>query len=86
MHTRSAAASAIQDANIITAAEQDLIDIHFPYSMMNEVMKILREENMRITGQEFGDTCHTRALIRKSQTARVLKKLSALQETSAGKL
>ena len=83
---RTAAANAIQDAIIITAAEQDLIEINFPYVMMNKIMKIIRDEEMQILEQDFTETCKIRAFIRKSHTAMVLNRLTALEETSASKL
>jgi len=83
---RTAAANAIQDAIIITAAEQDLIEINFPYVMMNKIMKIIRDEEMQILEQDFTETCKIKAFIRKSRTERVLNRLTALEETSASKL
>ena len=54
---RTAAANAIHDAIIITAAEQDLIEINFPYVIMNKIMKIIRDEGMKILEQDFTETC-----------------------------
>ncbi len=73
---RTAAAKAIQQARIITAFEKDLIEIKFPYSVMNQVMKILRDEGMTVQEKEFTETCGIRAFIRKSRTDDVLRKLS----------
>ena len=83
---RSAASNAIQDAKIITAAEQDLIEIRFPYFMMNEIMKIIRDEKMKMKEQDFSETCLVHSFIRKSRTDQVLKRLALLQETRARKL
>ncbi|KPL26653.1 MAG: hypothetical protein AMS23_00980 [Bacteroides sp. SM1_62] len=83
---RSAAAKAILDATIITAAEQDLIEINFPYSMMNQVMTIIRDERMKIREQDFTETCRIRAFVRKSRTDKVLSRLSFPEETSARRL
>jgi uncharacterized YigZ family protein len=83
---RTAAANAIQNAIIITAAEQDLIEVNFPYAMMNNIMKIMRDEGMKIQEQDFTETCSIKALIRKSRTAQVLKRLSFTEGTSARKL
>lgn len=83
---RTAAANAIQDAIIITAAEQDLIEINFPYVMMNKIMKIIRDEEMQILEQDFTETCKIKAFIRKSHTALVLNRLSLTEETNARRL
>lgn len=77
---RSAASSAIQNATIITAAEQDLIEMEFPYAMMNEIMKIIRDEGMKLQAQDFDEACRIRAFIRKSRTSRLIERLSGRQE------
>ena len=83
---RTAAANAIQDATIISATEQDLIEINFPYVMMNKIMKIIRDEGMKIQVQDFTETCKIKASIRKSHTDQVLGILSIVEETSASRL
>jgi uncharacterized YigZ family protein len=83
---RTAAANAIQDATIITATEQDLIEISFPYVMMNKVMKIIRDKGIRIQEQDFTETCKIKASIRKSHTNHVLDILSIVEETNARRL
>ncbi|MCK4854436.1 MAG: YigZ family protein [Bacteroidales bacterium] len=83
---RTAAANAIHDAIIITAAEQDLIEISFPYVIMNKIMKIIRDEEMKILEQDFTETCKIKAFIRKSRTTQVLNRLSFTEEISARKL
>jgi uncharacterized YigZ family protein len=83
---RTAAANALQDAVIITAAEQDLIEIIFPYVMMNKIMKIIRDEGMKIQEQDFSETCKMKAFVRKSCIDRVLNRLIAIEETSASRL
>ncbi len=83
---RTAAANAIHDAIIITAAEQDLIEINFPYVIMNKIMKIIRDEEMKILEQDFTETCKIKAFIRKSRTTQVLNRLSFTEEISARKL
>jgi uncharacterized YigZ family protein len=83
---RTAAANAIQEATIISGAEQDLIQIDFPYAMMNKIMKFLRDEGMKIKEQDFSASCRIRVTIRKSRTAQVLNTLSRLEEISVRKI
>jgi uncharacterized YigZ family protein len=77
---RSAAASALQNATIITEAEQDLIEMEFPYAMMHEVLKIIRDEGMKLQAQDYDEACRIRALIRKSRTSRLIERFSGRQE------
>ena len=83
---RTASSNAIQEAIIITAAEQDLVEISFPYVLMNKVMKIIRDEGMTIHEQDFTETCNIKAFIRKSRTVQLLKRFSIMEETSIRKL
>jgi len=83
---RTAAANAIQDAIIVTGAEQDLIEIVFSYAMMNKVMKILRDEGMKILEQDFTESCKIKASIRKSRMDQVLGRLSTVEEIIARRL
>ncbi len=83
---RKAAASAIQHATIIVDAEQDMIEMEFPYAKMNEVLKIIHDEGMKIQTQDFTEACRIRALIRKSRTSRVLQKISGKEEIKAYRL
>lgn len=83
---RTAAANAIQEATIITRAEQDMIEINFPYARMNSIMKIIRDEGMKIKEQEFSASCRIKVLIRKSRTAQVINALSFSEEISARKI
>jgi len=54
---RSAAADAIENNTIIEKYEQDIFTIEFGYSVMNDVMKILKDENPEQTHQQFDNTC-----------------------------
>jgi len=83
---RTASANAIQEAIIITAAEQDLVEISFPYALMNRVLNIIRDEKMIIQKQDFKETCKIKAFIRKNRTAELLKRFSIMEEISIRKL
>jgi uncharacterized YigZ family protein len=83
---RSAAAIALTNAEIITGTEKDLVEIQFPYSAMNEIMKLLRDEGMKIKKQDFRESCQIHALIRKSRTDQMLDRLSRQREIKARRL
>ena len=73
---RSAAASAIDNAVIVSAAEQELIELRFPYPVINEVMKFIHQEGMKIQAQDFSESCLITAAVRKSRTGHVLDHFS----------
>jgi uncharacterized YigZ family protein len=83
---REAAENAIQHAKIVSAAEQDLVEIVFSYSLMNEIMKFIREEGIKIEEQDFGESCQIRGLIRKSRTLQALARFSHRKEISIRRL
>src|SRR5665811_2463291 len=54
---RTAAASAIQNAELIEKTLQEYYEITYPYISMNDVMRILKEENVEQSGQIFDLEC-----------------------------
>ncbi len=75
---RSAAYSAIQNAEIIESTLQEFFDITFPYSSMNDVMKILKEEEMGQSDQSFNLECRIKVNFRASARERILNRLSRI--------
>lgn len=68
---RSAAADAIANNTIIEEFEQDCFTIEFGYTVMNDVMKILKDENPDQSNQQFDNTCTIDLTIRKSEGERL---------------
>jgi uncharacterized YigZ family protein len=54
---RTAAQDALQNAEIIEKAVEDCLELHYDYVLMNEVMKILKEEPVTIVEQTFDNQC-----------------------------
>ena len=54
---RAAAAHAIQNGKIVIRTIKKQILIKFPYPLINEVMKVLKEGSYKPIEQEFGDVC-----------------------------
>ena len=54
---RTAAASALENAEIVEKTVQEYYEITFPYISMNDVMKILKEENLGQSEQSFNLDC-----------------------------
>jgi len=79
---RSAAADAIANNSIIEKFEQDVFTIEFGYAVMNEVMKVLKEENPEQSHQQFDNTCRIQLSIRKQDGERVRSRLLAIEGLS----
>ena len=54
---RAAAATAIENSEIIECHEQARLTFHFPYLAMNDVMKTLKSSSLKILSQDFDNDC-----------------------------
>lgn len=54
---RSAAENAIQNSEIIECTLKDYYEIKYPYTSMNDVMKIIKEEDISQSDQLFETVC-----------------------------
>ncbi len=71
-----AAADALNNANIIDKFEQDTFTIQFGYLAMNEVMKVLKDENPGQSNQQFDNLCSIDITVRKTLTDQLKQKLT----------
>lgn len=75
---RSAAACAIENAEVVERAVQEYYEITFSYGSMNDVMKILKEENIGQSEQSFELECRILLNFRLSLKEKVLNRLSRI--------
>ncbi len=75
---RSAAADAIKNADIVDRTLQDYYEIRFPYTVMNEVMRILKEENIGQSNQLFDTECNITVNFRISVKDKILARFSRI--------
>ncbi|MBQ8127750.1 MAG: YigZ family protein [Prevotella sp.] len=75
---REAAADAIAHATIETRQVEEVVTYDFPYVMMNDVMRIVKEMQPRIVGQTFDNTCQIRLSIRRSEAPQLRERLNKL--------
>ena len=76
---REAAADAIAHADVITKQVEEVVTCDFPYVMMNDVMRIVKEMQPRIIEQTYDNNCQIKLSIRRSEADQLrsrLKKLS----------
>jgi uncharacterized YigZ family protein len=76
---KSAAFSAIQNAKIIEMTLQEYYEITYPFNAMNDVMKIIKEENIRQSEQTFDLECRILLNFRVSVKEKVLNRLSRIE-------
>ena len=75
---REAAADAIAHSEIETRQVEEIITYNFPYPMMNDVMRIVKDMQPRIVSQTYDNTCEIRLSIRKSEAEQLRKRLQKL--------
>lgn len=76
---KNAAAEAIANSDIVVRQVEEEIVYDFPYVMMNDVMKVVKDMSPRIISQTYDNTCRIRLGIRRGMAEQLrsrLKKLS----------
>lgn len=67
---------ALNQAVIISKTVNDVYTVSFDYLQMNDVMRIIKDENLIILNQAFDNDCSIQLSIRKTQVEQALFKLS----------
>lgn len=75
---RTAAAEAIANAEVTKLYDEEVVTYDFPYVMMNDVMKIIKDMSPRIVNQTYDNTCEIQLSIRKSQAPLLKSRLEKL--------
>lgn len=68
---RNAAADALKNAKIVTKTVEVNFRLYYSYSRMNEVMQIIKQENLNITDTRFEVQCELFFSVRKSEAPRI---------------
>ncbi|MBQ8157879.1 MAG: YigZ family protein [Prevotella sp.] len=75
---REAAADALAHAEMEMRMVEETVTYDFPYVMMNDVMRIVKEMQPRIVGQTYDNTCQIVLSIRQSEAEMLRSKLAKL--------
>jgi uncharacterized YigZ family protein len=76
---KTSAMSALKSAEIIEKTVQEYYEITYPYISMNDVMRILKEENIGQSGQMFDLECRILVNFRLSVKEKFLKRLARIE-------
>lgn len=71
---RSAMEDALQNARIVEKTVEDEITVDFEYEKMNSIMKVVKDNSLKIVSQQFDLKCSVTVLVPKSKTAMVKAK------------
>lgn len=83
---RSAAADAIEQTEIVTETIDDRFEIKFPYSSMNDVMTVLKDEHADQFEQDFNLNCRVKVRLSRSHSERFAGRLSMIDSVVLKKL
>ncbi|WEA02060.1 IMPACT family protein [Mucilaginibacter sp. SJ] len=73
---KAATENALNQSVIISKTVNDVYTISFDYLQMNDIMRIIKEENLIVLNQQFDNDCSIQLSIRKTQVEQALFKLN----------
>jgi len=76
---KTAASLAVEHTKVIEHELRDYYDIFFEYPDMNDVMRILKEENMPQVDQTFDTSCRITIKVKRGFRGKVFTRLSLLE-------
>jgi len=76
---KSATREALESADIVERTVNDIYSITFDYLAMNDVMRIVKEEELQLLKQDFDNECVIEFGMPQSQVAQVVGKLEKLE-------
>ncbi len=76
---KAAAAEAIAAAEVIEKTVDDDVEVAFEYPFMNDVMRIVKEEEPQIVSQSYDMDCLMRLRIRRSMMPRLRERLGKVE-------
>ena len=83
---KAAARDALSNATIIEKTINNTYRLHFEYPLMNDVMRLLKEQGLAPCNQQFDLDCHLDFAVRKSQAQRAYDAFALLHGVSIEQL
>ncbi|UKT65492.1 IMPACT family protein [Pedobacter mucosus] len=77
---KTASNEAIKAATIIDKTVNDIYEVHFEYLQMNDVVKLIKEENLLVLEQHFDINCNLKIEVRKSYLNQVITKFDKIEK------
>lgn len=77
---KSATEDALANATIIEKTVKDIYQLSFDYLAMNEVMKLIKDENIEAFEQDFNLDCKLKIAINQSEINKIIDKLDQINQ------
>ncbi|MCX2574342.1 IMPACT family protein [Pedobacter sandarakinus] len=78
---KNATVNALSSSKVVSKTVNDVYEIAFEYILMNDVMKLIKDEELHVLSQNFDIKCTIMFEVRKSQLNQVMAKFSKLEHT-----
>lgn len=78
---KNATQEALDVAEIIERTQEDVYKIDFDYLQMNDVMRIIKEDNLEILKQDFDNRCSITFSVRKLHVNQVVHKMEGIENS-----
>ena len=76
---KNASIEAIKESTIISKTINDVYEVYFEYLQMNDIMRLVKEENIQVLEQKFNINCILKFELRKAQLNHVLNKFDKIE-------
>lgn len=73
---KTAAREALGAAKIIHLTVNDLYELDYDYPLMNDVMRVVKEDGLKVIGQDFRIRCKLIIQVRKNDSNRIYEKIN----------
>ena len=71
---KTAAREALDNAQIVEKTVNEVYSLEFPYTLMNDVMRVMKEENLEQLNPRFDMDCYLEFSTRKNEAERIVTK------------
>lgn len=76
---KTAAIEAINAATIVEKTVNDIYEAHFDYLVMNDVMKLVKEEQLQVIDQQFDNACILKFEVRKASLNTIINRFDKIE-------
>lgn len=83
---KTATQEALANATVVEKTVNDIYQIDFEYLVMNDVMRIIKDENITVLSQEFDNACTMTVEMRKMQVNTFTQKMDKVEGAKANYL
>lgn len=75
---KSATRDALETADIISLTVNDVYQLSFEYPLMNEVMRVIKDEDLKVADQDFQLSCKLNFNVRKNSSNKVYERFNKI--------